>query len=58
MARLRLRKEIITTSMNPEDVEDEAVRNLLVRMQETQWRAMSLYAKFLMRKEEEDAARS
>jgi hypothetical protein len=30
----------------------------LEAMQETQWRAMSLYAKFLMRKEEEDAARS
>lgn len=50
-------EEIITKSMKPEDIEDEAVRNLLVSMQETQWRAMSLYAKFLMRKEEEDASR-
>ena len=50
-------EEIITKSMKPEDIEDEAVRNLLVSMQETQWRAMSLYAKFLMRKEGEDASR-
>jgi hypothetical protein len=38
---------IITKSMKPEDVEDVAVRDLLAAMQETQWRAMSLYAKFL-----------
>lgn len=45
---------IITKSMKPEDVEDEGVRDLLISMQETQWRAMSLYAKFLKRREDED----
>ena len=49
---------IITKSMKPEDVTDEAVRQLLESMQEAQLRAMSLYAKFLIRREEEDAARS
>lgn len=49
---------IIKKSMNPEDVEDEAVRALLVSMQETHWRAMSLYAKFLKKHEEEDVAGS
>jgi predicted site-specific integrase-resolvase len=42
---------IITKSMRPEDVQDEAVRDLLVSMQETQLRAMSLYAKYLMERE-------
>lgn len=49
---------IITKSMKPEDVTDEAVRQLLESMQEAQLRAMSLYAKFRKRREEEDAARS
>lgn len=43
---------IITKSMKPEDVEDEAVRDLLEAMKETQWRAMSLYAKFLMKRDQ------
>jgi hypothetical protein len=45
---------IITKSMKPEDVEDDAVRDLLAAMQETQWRAMSLYAKFLKTREDEN----
>ena len=43
---------IITKSMKPEDVEDDAVRDLLAAMQETQWRAMSLYAKSLKTRED------
>jgi len=38
---------IITKSMKPEDFGDEAVRDLLASMEETQLRAMSLYAKLL-----------
>jgi putative resolvase len=49
--------EIITKSMKPQDVPDEAVRGLLASMQDVQFRAMSLYAKFLM-KRDEDVARS
>jgi hypothetical protein len=43
--------EIITKSMKPEDVPDEAVRNLLAAMQEAQLKAMTLYAKFLERRD-------
>ena len=39
--------EIITKSIRPEDIGDEAVRDLLAAMEDTQWRAMSLYAKLL-----------
>ena len=39
--------EIITKSMKPEDVADQAVRDLLASMEETQLRAMSLYATYL-----------
>ena len=42
---------IITKSMKPEDIQDEAVRELLASMQETQLRAMSLYAKYLMERD-------
>jgi hypothetical protein len=42
---------IITKSMKPEDVPDEAVRDLLASMQETQLKAMSLYAKYLMERD-------
>ena len=38
---------IIRKSMKPEDFADEAVRELLASMEETQLRAMSLYAKLL-----------
>jgi hypothetical protein len=34
-----------------EDVPDEAVRDLLASMQETQLKAMSLYAKYLMERD-------
>jgi hypothetical protein len=40
--------------MKPEGIEDETVRNLLESMQETQWRAMSLYAKYLKKRESEN----
>jgi hypothetical protein len=43
---------IIAKSTKPEGVEDDAVRDLLAAMQETQWRAMSLYAKFLKTRED------
>ena len=33
--------------MQPEAVGDEALRDLLAAMEDAQWRAMSLYAKFL-----------
>ena len=49
--------EISTKSMKPQDVPDEAVRGMLASMQDVQFRAMSLYAKFLM-KRDEDVARS
>jgi hypothetical protein len=34
-------------SGKPDDVQDEAVRDLLASMEETQLRAMSLYARYL-----------
>jgi hypothetical protein len=43
---------IIAKSTKPEGVGDDAVRDLLAAMQETQWRAMSLYAKFLKTRED------
>jgi putative resolvase len=39
--------EIITKSMRPDNVADQAVRDLLAAMEDAQWRAMSLYAKYL-----------
>jgi predicted site-specific integrase-resolvase len=42
---------LITKSVRPEDVQDEAARDLLASMEETQLRAMSLYAKYLMERD-------
>jgi hypothetical protein len=39
--------EMITKSMKPQDFADETARELLASMEETQLRAMSLYAKLL-----------
>jgi hypothetical protein len=43
----RAEPDIITKSMRPDDVSDEAVCDLLATMEDAQWRAMSLYAKLL-----------
>ena len=43
--------EIVTKSMRPEDLGDDAVGQLLASMEETQLRAMALYARLLQERD-------